>query len=78
MTDKSGLHTVDITDPAHPRVAASVAIPDARSVYVARTYAYVAGGAQGMVIVDVERPEQPRIDQTFGQLLRVLGLDAAS
>lgn len=66
VTDRSGLHTIDITDPAHPRVAANLAIPDARSVYVARTYAYVAGGAQGMVIVDVERPEQPRIDQTFG------------
>ena len=32
---------------------------------MARTYAYVAGGAQGLVIVDVERPEQPRIDQMF-------------
>ena len=44
---------------------ATLKIADARNVYVARTYAYVAGGAQGVVIVDVERPEQPRIDQTF-------------
>jgi hypothetical protein len=42
-----------------------VPIGDARNVYVARTYAYVAGGAQGVVIVDVERPGQPRIDQVF-------------
>ena len=32
---------------------------------MARTYAYVAAGEQGLVIVDVERPEQPRIDQMF-------------
>ncbi len=32
---------------------------------MARTYAYVAAGAQGLVIVDVERPEAPTIDQTF-------------
>ena len=44
---------------------ATLKIADARNVYVARTYAYVAGGAQGVVIVDVERPEQPRIDQVF-------------
>jgi hypothetical protein len=34
-------------------------------VYVARTYAYVAGGAQGLVIVDVERPEHPFVDQIY-------------
>jgi hypothetical protein len=32
---------------------------------VARTYAYVASGSQGLTIVDVERPEQPRVDQRF-------------
>ena len=29
---------------------------DARNLYVARTYAYVAAGKQGMAIVDVEHP----------------------
>ena len=61
ITTRDGLATVDITDPNRPRIAGRVAIPDARSVYVARTYAYVAGGAKGMVIVDVERPEKPSI-----------------
>ncbi|MBV9496333.1 MAG: hypothetical protein JOZ54_18940, partial [Acidobacteria bacterium] len=61
VTNADGLHTIDITDPTKPRLAASVAIPDARSVYVARTYAYVAAGKRGMVIVDVERPEQPNV-----------------
>ena len=63
VTDARGLHTIDITDPAKPRLAASVPIEDARNVYVARTYAYVAGGKQGVVIVDIERPDKPFIDQ---------------
>lgn len=65
VTDAEGLKSIDITDPAKPRLAASLAIEDARNVYVARTYAYVAGGKQGVVIVDVEKPEQPSIDQVF-------------
>jgi hypothetical protein len=63
--DAEGLKVLDITDLAHPRPAGILPLEDARSVYVARTYAYVAAGAQGLVIVDVERPEQPRIDQVF-------------
>jgi hypothetical protein len=44
---------------------ASVPLDDARNIYVARTYAYVAGGKQGLVIVNVERPEHPVLDQVF-------------
>jgi hypothetical protein len=43
----------------------------ANSLYVARTYAYIAAGTQGLIIVDVERPEYPKIEQIFtagGQL----------
>ena len=48
-----------------PCPARSVPLEDARNIYVARTYAYVAAGKQGMAIVDVEHPEQPRLDQIF-------------
>jgi len=65
VTDAKGLHTIDITDPAQPRLAATVPIQDARNVYVARTYAYVAGGEEGVIVVDVERPEKPFIDQVM-------------
>ena len=34
-------------------------------MYLARTYAYVAAGSAGLAIVDIERPERPRLDQTF-------------
>ena len=38
---------------------------DARNIYLARTYAYVAAGTEGLVILDIEQPEQPRVDQVF-------------
>ena len=44
---------------------ASVPMTEAHNVYVARTYAYVAAGSHGLVIVDVENPEKPRVDQIF-------------
>jgi hypothetical protein len=67
VVDADGFHTVDITDIDHPvHVAgADIALPDARNVYVARTYAYVAGGSQGLVIVDIERPDKPKIYQVY-------------
>src|SRR5262249_53699937 len=46
-------------------------LADARNITVSRTYAYVAAGKQGIVIADVERPEQPTFVQAFtddGQL----------
>lgn len=64
VTTSRGLELVDVTSPQQPRLvdSARLALPDARKVYVARTYAYVAAGAQGLVIVDVERPTRPRIE----------------
>jgi hypothetical protein len=64
VTTAQGLELVDVTSPLKPaRVdAGRVPLADARKVYVARTYAYVAAGAEGLVIVDVERPTQPRIE----------------
>ena len=42
-----------------------LSLTDARNIYLARTYAYVAAGKQGLVILDIEKPRQPRIDQVF-------------
>jgi hypothetical protein len=60
--DRDGLVTLDVTDAEHPRVVegARIALKDARRVYVARTYAYVAARDEGLVIVDVENPERPK------------------
>jgi hypothetical protein len=67
VTDADGLQSVDVTDPAHPRLVAGnrVAMGDAQRIYVARTYAYVAAGRQGLAIVDVERPENMHLTQFF-------------
>ncbi len=65
VTDARGLTVIDITQPEAPRVAARLALAEAHEVYVARTYAYVAAGSQGVAIVDVEKPEQPFVQQMF-------------
>ncbi len=67
VVDRQGLKVLDVTLMSHPKLVrgAQVALEDAHNIYVARTYAYVAGGKQGLVIVDVERPEHPRVDQVY-------------
>jgi hypothetical protein len=46
-----------------PLPEATVPLADARRLYVARTYAYVAAKQDGLVILDVTRPESPKIYQ---------------
>ena len=67
VVDRQGLKVLDVTNLAQPKPVSGALVPldDARNLYVARTYAYVAAGKQGMAIVDVERPEQPRLDEIF-------------
>jgi hypothetical protein len=67
VVDRDGLKVLDVTDLAHPRVVPNAGVPlrDAQNIYVARTYAYVAAGKQGMAIVDVENPEKPRLAEMF-------------
>jgi hypothetical protein len=67
VVDSQGLQVLDIThlDRPVPVPDGRVPLADARNVYVARTYAYVAAGKQGLAMVDVEHPEQPRLDQIF-------------
>ena len=67
VTTARGLEVVDVTQPQNPRPVpgALVSMADARRVYVARTYAYVAAGSEGLVIADVENPEKPRLYMPF-------------
>jgi len=67
VVDCDGLKVFDLTTPAQARLIdnAVVRLADARDVYVARTYAYVADGKDGVAIVDVKQPEQPRLDQIY-------------
>ena len=67
IVDDDGLKVLDLTTPEEAKIVEGAIVPlhEAHDVYVARTYAYVAGGKQGVAIVDVEQPEKPRLDQTF-------------
>jgi hypothetical protein len=59
VTDARGLEVVDVTQSDSPHLVQQepIALKAAHRVYVARTYAYVAAGPDGLVIVDVEKPE---------------------
>src|SRR5262249_43587669 len=67
VVDQDGLKVIDVTEPEKAKLVdgGSVRLTDAHDVYVARTYAYVANGKDGIAIVDVEQPEHPHLDQTF-------------
>src|SRR6202043_1151642 len=78
---------LDVTDLGQPKVVMNALVPlaDARNIYVARTYAYISAGKEGVAIVDVEKPDAPKLDQMFtagGQLNDVndvkIGMVAAS
>ena len=61
VTAGDGVHVVDVTDPGKPvLLPAHIALADARRIYLARTYAYVAAGKDGLVILDIEQADQPR------------------
>jgi hypothetical protein len=73
VTTANGLELMDVTEMAKPQPVpqATVALTDARKVYVARTFAYVAAKGQGLVIVDVTKPVAPSIYMAYtadGQL----------
>ena len=67
VVDREGLKVLDVTNLDQPKIVPGATVPleDARGLYVARTYAYVAAGKQGLAIVNVEQPEHPKVDQMF-------------
>ena len=70
VTDADGVKLFDVTHMDRPRPvpSGSVALADARRIYLARTYAYVAARQDGLVILDIANPEAPKLYQkvTFG------------
>ncbi len=65
VTTARGVEVVDVTRLDQPRVVPGAVFPlaDARRLYVARTYAYVAAKGDGLVILDVKNPERPKLYQ---------------
>ncbi len=65
VTDRDGLKLFDVTDLRNPVAVPSgtVGLADARRIYLARTYAYVAAKQDGLVIIEITRPAAPQIKQ---------------
>ncbi len=63
VTDARGVEVLDVTQMDKPRLVEGATVPlaDARRLYVARTYAYVAAKQDGLVILDVKNPEKPKV-----------------
>lgn len=65
VCDEEGVKVLDVTDLAKPVAKSMIRLPEAKNVYLARTYAYVAAGSRGLVILDITKAEEPRVDQVF-------------
>ena len=66
VTTAQGLQVLDVTQPRRPALLpARIELTQMHGLYLSRTYAYVAAGAQGLVIVDIENPAVPRLLSNF-------------
>ena len=67
VCDDEGFKTIDLGNPSRPTLVPGATIPlkQAGRLYVARTYAYVPNGAEGLAIIDIQNPAKPRLEQMF-------------
>ena len=65
VTDAEGVKLFDITSLRNPVAVPEATVPlaDARRMYIARTYAYVAAKQEGLVILNVTNPRAPKVYQ---------------
>lgn len=65
VSDADGVKLFDVTDLRNPVAVPEATYPlaNARRIYVARTYAYVAAKDDGLVILDVKTPRVPKLHQ---------------
>ncbi|MES1943954.1 LVIVD repeat protein precursor [Salinisphaera sp. PC39] len=67
VTDAEGLKLIDITRPEAAALVPEATVPlaDAHRMHLARTYAYVAAGGDGLAIVDIETPREMALVGTY-------------
>jgi len=60
VCDNNGLSVIDVTLSEKPRYVKdnTIKLKEANDVYLARTFAYVAAGSEGLAIIDAENPEK--------------------
>jgi hypothetical protein len=68
VTDAEGLKVIDVTHPEQASLVPGNTIPmaDARGLFVTRTWVYVAGGSEGLYVVDALEPEAMRLYDRVG------------
>ncbi len=67
VSDNKGVSVIDVTVPEKPKFIKNntIHLTEAHDVYLARTYAYVAAGSEGLAIIDAENPEKLKVEQMF-------------
>jgi hypothetical protein len=67
VSDDDGLKVFDITYLDAPVFLpnSTLELPDARDVYLSRTFAYVAAGRRGLAIVDITKIAEPKLYKIF-------------
>jgi len=65
VCDKEGVQVFDATDLTNPKPVSRIAMKEAKDIYLARTYAYLAAGHEGLAIVDIENPGKPGKPEYF-------------
>ncbi len=67
VTDDEGFKVLDITDPVKPKLIPGAFVPlkHAQRFYLARTFAYVADGEDGLAFIDISNPEKPRLERLY-------------
>jgi hypothetical protein len=67
VTDDEGFKVIDVSEPTKPRLipGATITLDHARRFYLARTYAYVANGPEGLAFINIEDPERPVLERMF-------------
>lgn len=63
VTDADGLKTIDVTNPEQPVLVSNntIKMNSARKLHLARTFAYVANGKDGISIVDIKNPAKMKL-----------------
>ena len=67
VTDSDGFKVIDVTNPEKPVLTEDNLIPleQAQRIHIARTYAYVASGSEGLAIVNITKPERMSLHTLF-------------
>ncbi len=67
VTDDEGFKVLDVTEPTKPKLIPGAFVPlkHAQRFYLARTYAYVADGEDGLAFIDISNPEKPKLERLY-------------